>query len=132
MSLIKGKDTQPELVVRRALHAAGFRFRLHRKDLPGRPDLILPKYRTAIFVQGCFWHAHHCQNGRIPATRSDFWKAKLEANKKRDARNMRALRREGWHVACVWECQLATSDRREKALGKLIHSLRITGRDDHP
>lgn len=125
MSLIKGKDTQPELLVRRALHAAGFRFRLHRKDLPGRPDLVLPKYRAAIFIQGCFWHAHHCQKGRIPGTRSEFWKAKFESNKKRDARNIRALRKDGWRVACIWECQLTTADRREKALRKLIHFLRL-------
>lgn len=125
MSLIRGKDTRPELWVRRALHAQGFRFRLHRKDLPGRPDIVLPKYGVVVFVQGCFWHAHHCQKGRVPATRSEFWQAKFEGNKKRDARNMRALRQAGWRVLCVWECQLANALGRERALERLVNAIRL-------
>src|SRR4249919_3514880 len=116
MSRIRGKDTKPELWVRRMLHSLGFRFRLHRKDLPGRPDLVLPKYDAVVFVQGCFWHAHHCQKGRIPGTREAFWKAKFEGNKKRDVRNTRALRAAGWRVFTVWECELSKPSSRERAL----------------
>lgn len=84
MARIRGRDTQPEILVRKGPHAAGLRFSLHRKDLPGRPDLVLPKYGSVVFVQGCFWHAHHCQKGRIPSTRSEFWQEKFEGNKRRD------------------------------------------------
>lgn len=124
MSRIRGKDTKPEMWVRRGLHSAGFRFRLHRNDLPGRPDLVLPKYGAVVFVQGCFWHAHHCQHGRIPGTRSEFWKAKFEGNRKRDARNTRALRAAGWRVLTVWECELAKPAARNQTLAKLINKLR--------
>lgn len=124
MSRIRSRDTKPELWVRKALHAAGFRFRLHRGDLPGRPDIVLPKYDSVVFVQGCYWHAHHCQKGRIPATRSDFWKSKFETNKRRDVRNIRALRKDGWRVYAIWECELATAPKRERALTKLIGKLR--------
>jgi DNA mismatch endonuclease, patch repair protein len=124
MSRIRSQNTKPELWVRRLLHAAGFRFRLHRKDLPGRPDLVLPKYRAVVFVQGCFWHAHHCQKGRIPGTRGDFWKAKFEGNKERDARNTRALRAAGWRVFTIWECELAKPTDRERTVERLIQKLR--------
>lgn len=124
MSRIRGKDTLPELCVRRFLYARGFRYRLHRKDLPGRPDIVLPKYGAVVFVQGCFWHAHHCQKGRIPGTRSQFWEAKFVANKARDTRNMRRLRREGWRVLKVWECELAKPARRMKTLDHLEAQLR--------
>lgn len=126
MSRIRSQDTKPELWVRSALHKAGFRFRLHRRDLPGRPDLVLPKYQAVIFVQGCFWHAHHCQKGRIPGTRSDFWKAKFDANQRRDARNVRALRAAGWRVLTIWECELAKPSERQPALDRLIKKLRRT------
>jgi DNA mismatch endonuclease, patch repair protein len=124
MSRIRSQNTKPELWVRRLLHAAGFRFRLHRKDLPGRPDLVLPKYRAVVFVQGCFWHAHHCQKGRIPGTRGDFWKAKFEGNRKRDARNTRELRAAGWRVFTIWECELAKPTNRERTVERLIRKLR--------
>jgi DNA mismatch endonuclease (patch repair protein) len=124
MSRIRSRDTKPELWVRRILHSRGFRFRLHRKDLPGRPDLVLPKYGAVVFVQGCFWHAHHCQKGRVPGTRGDFWKAKFEGNKKRDARNTRALRAAGWRVFMIWECELAKPATRERALERMIRKLR--------
>lgn len=124
MSRIRSRDTKPELWVRRLLHSRGFRFRLHRKDLPGRPDLVLPKYDAVVFVQGCFWHAHHCQKGRIPGTRGDFWQAKFEGNKKRDARNTRALRSAGWRVFTVWECELTKPATRERVLERLIQRLR--------
>jgi DNA mismatch endonuclease (patch repair protein) len=124
MARIRSKDTKPELWVRRILHSRGFRFRLHRKDLPGRPDLVLPKYGAVVFVQGCFWHVHHCQKGRVPGTRGDFWKAKFEGNKKRDARNTRALRAAGWRVFTIWECELAKPATRERALERMIRKLR--------
>jgi DNA mismatch endonuclease (patch repair protein) len=124
MSRIRSRDTKPELCVRRYLHSLGFRFRLHQKDLPGRPDLVLPKYRAVVFVQGCFWHGHHCQKGRVPATRGAFWKAKFEGNKTRDARNTRALRAAGWRVFTIWECELAKQVARERALDRLVQKLR--------
>lgn len=97
---------------------------MHRKDLPGRPDLVLPKYGVVIFVHGCFWHAHSCQKGRIPETRGDFWQLKFERNKKRDVRNARELRQAGWHVFNVWECELATAAKRECALARLERKIR--------
>lgn len=123
MSRIRSRHTKPELWVRRMLHARGFRFRLHRADLPGRPDLTLPKYKAVVFVQGCFWHAHHCQKGRIPSTRPDFWKEKFEKNKRRDARNTRALRASGWRVLSIWECELASPADRERAVERLIRRI---------
>lgn len=123
MARIKGRDTKPEIWVRRALHAFGYRFRLHRRDLPGRPDIVLPKYRTVVFVHGCFWHAHTCQKGRIPGTRSAFWEAKFEGNEKRDARNMRALRAAGWRVLTIWECGLSKPSSREKTIKQLVNKI---------
>lgn len=124
MARIFGKDTQPELTVRRLLHAQGFRFSLHRRDLPGRPDLVLAKYKAVVFVHGCFWHAHNCQKERIPDTRSAFWQDKFESNKRRDLRNTRKLRRLGWHVFTIWECELGVPASRELAISKLINKLR--------
>jgi DNA mismatch endonuclease (patch repair protein) len=111
MSGIKGRDTRPELVVRRALHAAGFRYRLHAADLPGRPDIVLPRHRVVILVHGCFWHRHAgCRFATTPATRTDFWAQKFERNLERDIRNRQALRAEGWRIATLWECSLRRFD----------------------
>jgi len=105
MSRIKGKNSSPELLVRRLLWRAGFRFRLHARELPGRPDIILPRWHVAVFVHGCFWHLHKgCRYSQLPATRPDFWKNKLEANRERDQRKTSALLASGWRVAVVWEC----------------------------
>lgn len=123
MARIRGRDTKPEIWVRRTLHANGYRFRLHRRDLPGRPDIVLPKYRAVVFVHGCFWHAHTCQKGRIPGTRSTFWEAKFQGNKKRDARNVRALRAAGWRVLTIWECELSKPRSRERALKNLMNKI---------
>ena len=120
MSRIRSQNTKPEMLVRRFLHGQGFRFRLHARDLPGRPDLVLPKYRTVVFVEGCFWHGHSCQKGRVPSTNPDFWQAKVAANQTRDKRNQRALRRDGWRVIRVWECQLAKSKARATTLARLV------------
>lgn len=108
MAGIQGKDTAPELALRRALHHAGFRFRLHAKELPGRPDLVLPRWRAAVQVHGCFWHRHAgCRFATSPATRPEFWAAKFAGNVERDVRNHAALRALGWRTATVWECALS-------------------------
>lgn len=106
MSRIKGKDTKPEIMVRSMLHRMGLRFRLHRKDLPGKPDIVLPKYRTVVFVHGCYWHRHlNCQYAYTPKTRQDFWRQKFERTVERDKENARQLCRLGWRVIIIWECQ---------------------------
>lgn len=124
MSRIRSRDTKPELWVRRFLHARGIRFRLHRADLPGRPDLVLSKFGTVVLVQGCFWHGHYCQKGRVPATRSEFWKSKFEANRTRDQRNQRSLRKLGWRVLHIWECELIAVGKRDRALESLERKIR--------
>lgn len=110
MAGIRGKDTKPEILVRKVLFSYGYRFRLHRKDLPGAPDIVLPGRRIAIFVHGCFWHQHaFCRLAKLPATNSEFWRLKLEGNVRRDAGAVAELLRAGWRVVVVWEC--ATRDR---------------------
>lgn len=125
MSRIRSQDTRPELMVRRFLHAAGFRYRLHARNLPGRPDIVLPRYRAVVFVHGCFWHAHSCQKGRIPASRPEFWEEKFLANKRRDRRNRVALRKAGWRVFTVWECSLTSKPKAAKTLTRL--AIRVAG-----
>ena len=110
MSGIRSRNTKPELLLRRSLHAAGFRFRLHRQDLPGTPDMVLPRYRVAVFVHGCFWHHHEgCNNATVPATRCEFWKDKFERNRTRDDLQVALLRQAGWRVAIIWECAIRKS-----------------------
>ncbi|ODN68408.1 very short patch repair endonuclease [Methylobrevis pamukkalensis] len=112
MSGIRGKNTRPELALRRALHARGFRFRLHPAGLRGRPDLVLPKHRAVVFVHGCFWHRHEgCRYTTTPSTRTDFWQSKFEANVVRDGAVREALLDSGWRVATVWECALRKPDQ---------------------
>lgn len=106
MAAVRSKHTKPELFVRRGLHARGFRFRLHRRDLPGKPDIVFPSRKCAIFVNGCFWHGHECSSGALPATRREYWEEKIERNKVRDARNLAELEAAGWNVMVVWECDL--------------------------
>jgi DNA mismatch endonuclease, patch repair protein len=106
MALIGPKNTKPELTVRRLLHAAGWRYRLHRKGLPGTPDLVFGRRKVALFVHGCFWHGHHCPLGRLPKTRTEFWVAKIEGNRSRDARKVAELVGQGWRVMTVWQCCL--------------------------
>lgn len=107
MARIRGVNTRPEMAVRRFLHKNGFRFRLHPRDLPGRPDIVLPKLRTAIFVHGCFWHRHlGCKKATTPSTRKAFWNAKFEANVERDMRKVAELRDLGWTAITIWECEV--------------------------
>lgn len=106
MSRVRGKDTSPELIIRKALHKRGFRYRLQVKDLPGRPDLVLPKYRAVLFVNGCFWHRHGCHMSTIPRTKQDYWDKKFMENIKRDQRVLQELRSAGWRVLLIWECSL--------------------------
>lgn len=106
MARIRGKDTKPEVAVRRLLHAMGYRFRLHRRDLPGTPDIVLPGRRKAILVHGCFWRGHGCRLGKPAASRVEYWAPKIAANRARDRRKAAALRPAGWSLAVVWECRL--------------------------
>ena len=126
MSLIRAKDTKPEIAVRQTLHGLGFRFRLHDRKLPGRPDILLRKYQTIIQVKGCFWHSHRCLKGRMPHGNRAYWAAKFRANQDRDRRNERRLRRMGWRVATIWECDI----RRGKpaALAMRLSKLLTPGR----
>jgi len=111
MAKIKSKDTGLERAVRSLLHRIGFRFRLHRRDLPGTPDIVLPKHKTVIFVHGCFWHAHeNCRKATVPSSNTDFWRNKLAANKVRDRANIAKLQEMGWQVVVVWECQTKDMD----------------------
>ena len=112
MSRIRGRDTRPELLLRRGLHAAGFRYRLHDRRLPGRPDIVLPKHRAVVQVHGCFWHGHDCPMFRLPATRPEFWAAKIAGNRERDRRTAAALEALRWRVLTVWECCLKGPARR--------------------
>lgn len=122
MATIRGKDTKPEMLVRRFLHAQGLRFRLHRADLPGKPDIVLPRLRSCVFVHGCFWHRHPgCRYAVLPKTRAEFWAAKLEGNVERDRQAIEALRNAGWTVFIIWECELRGS---ETALYNLLQELK--------
>lgn len=125
MAQIRSKDTKPELQVRRLLHAMGLRFRLHRKDLPGKPDIVLPKWNAVIFVNGCFWHQHPsdtCRASSIPATRRDYWLPKLARTAARDAENVAALQALGWHVLVLWECELKDQSRLKSVIEAFLQS----------
>lgn len=123
MSQIKSKNTKPELLVRKFLHSSGFRFRLHIKDLPGKPDLVFPKYKVAIFVHGCFWHGHtkNCKIAHIPKTRQDYWIPKIQRNIDRSSKQERELKKIGYKVILLWECQLKS--QFEKVMDRVIKKL---------
>ena len=122
MSRIRSKNTKPEIFVRSMIHNMGYRFRIHRRDLPGCPDLVFPKYRSIIFVQGCFWHLHKgCRDGTIPKTDHEKWKAKLERNVMRDKQNFKKLKDMGWEVLVIWECEVEKKiDKVEKKVRKFL------------
>jgi DNA mismatch endonuclease (patch repair protein) len=119
MSRIRSRNTKPELAVRRLLHSLGYRYRLHRKDLPGSPDIVFPSRRSVIFVHGCFWHGHFgC--GRVPKSRLSYWIPKLQRNKLRDKRNARTLTRKGWKIMVIWECQLGGEKSLVRRISKFL------------
>lgn len=119
MAKVRGKGSKPEMLVRRLVHAMGFRYRLHDRRLPGSPDLVFPKLRKAVFVHGCFWHRHpdiHCKLARMPKTRLDFWRPKLQGNRERDLRHEGQLEALGWQIFVVWECQMRDKEQLENDL----------------
>jgi DNA mismatch endonuclease (patch repair protein) len=121
MRAVKSQDTAPELVVRRMLHAAGFRYRLHPGDLPGRPDIVFRRKKQAIFVHGCFWHGHPCpRGGRAPKTNSEYWKEKLQRNERRDRKAVESLRLMGWAVLVIWECEMADVERLKQSIMQFV------------
>ena len=120
MQAVKGKDTGPELIVRRMIHGEGFRYRLHRRDLPGCPDMVFFQKRKIIFIHGCFWHGHDCARGkRIPKTNADYWSAKIIRNRARDRQILGQLCADGWDVAIVWECETGTENLRDRLVNFL-------------
>jgi DNA mismatch endonuclease (patch repair protein) len=122
MSRVRGRDTKPEMVVRSVVHRMGFRFRLHRRDLPGNPDVVLPRYHEVIFVHGCFWHGHRgCPRSKRPTTNEEFWSKKLDGNIKRDRRFRRVLRETGWKVLVVWECETRKPDKLLRKLERFLN-----------
>ncbi len=128
MKRVKQKNTAPEKLVRSLLHRLGYRFRIHRKDLPGTPDIVLPSRRVAIFVHGCFWHGHDCRRGRAPASNLEYWGPKIASNRARDSRKAAALVSAGWRVVVVWECELDD----EPALISRVSSLLVVGSGSVP
>ena len=120
MARVRGRDTTPERIVRSAAHRMGFRFRLHVAGLPGRPDLVFPSKHKVIFVHGCFWHRHTCKRGTLPASNIEFWREKLERNKRRDREVVKALTRAGWEVMVVWECETRNAEKLTRRLGVFL------------
>lgn len=132
MSGIRGKNTKPEMLIRRALHARGFRYRLHGRKLPGRPDLVFAGRHAVIFIHGCFWHGHDCELFRLPGTRTEFWREKIQGNSERDATTVEKLTKQGWRVLSVWECgfrgrQSIGLDAVVNRIEKWLNSNRSTG-----
>ncbi|WP_370794036.1 very short patch repair endonuclease [Bacteroides stercorirosoris] len=124
MSKIGGKNTKPEILVRKFLFSKGFRYRINVKTLPGKPDIVLPKYKTVIFVNGCFWHGHNCKKGKLPSSNIDFWKEKISNNKSRDDKNSDLLIKLGWKVIIIWQCEISNVNNREIRLEFLLEELR--------
>ena len=123
MSLVRGRDTKPEMIVRRLAHSMGYRYRLHRRDLPGCPDMVFPSRHKVIFIHGCFWHRHEdpsCPLTRMPKSRHDFWKAKFNANKARDNANQKSLLDLGWSVLVIWECELRDRNQLERRISEFL------------
>ena len=127
MSKVHGRDTKPEMVVRRLTHSMGYRYRLHRKDLPGKPDLVFPSRRKAILVHGCFWHGHDCKSGQTrPQSNREFWDKKLDQNKLRDAKNQADLLAMGWSVCVIWGCQTKDVERLRKCIREFLEETVVT------
>jgi DNA mismatch endonuclease (patch repair protein) len=121
MSRVRTKDTKPELIVRSTLHGLGYRYRLHRKDLPGTPDLVFPGRRKVIFVHGCFWHGHDCPRGKLPATNTEFWEVKVAKNKARDERTLQTLKSLGWNAFVAWECEIRAGGQFIRRLTRFLN-----------
>jgi DNA mismatch endonuclease (patch repair protein) len=126
MSHISGKETKPEILVRKFLFANGFRFRKNVKELPGKPDIVLPKYKTIIFTHGCFWHGHTCKRGVLPATNIEFWKTKIGGNIERDKRDVSELERQGWKVIVIWQCEIKNAELQNERLIKLLSEIKLS------
>jgi DNA mismatch endonuclease (patch repair protein) len=125
MRAIRSANTEPEIFVRKALHASGLRYRLGGAGLPGKPDIVLPRYRTVIFINGCFWHGHDCKYFKLPMTRTEFWQSKIQKNRQRDALAIEHLRDSAWNVIVVWECALkTTTDRAKELIAEIIRLLK--------
>ncbi len=125
MAMIRSTNTKPELLVRKYLHAQGYRYKLHDKTLPGKPDLVLPKYRTVIFIHGCFWHGHNnCKYYVVPKTKTEWWLNKIDRNKANDAKAVKALKKQGWKVITIWECGLKPK-KIEKTLERVVKKLKV-------
>jgi DNA mismatch endonuclease, patch repair protein len=125
MARVRGRDTGPEMLVRRLVHRMGYRFRLHGRGLPGRPDLVFRSSSKVIFVHGCFWHRHKdCALARVPKSRLEFWEPKLEGNRLRDENNVRALKASGWHVLTIWECELSSPEKLAKRVRRFLDAKR--------
>src|SRR6266571_5460855 len=125
MAAVRSKDTAPELLVRRLVHRLGYRFRLHGRKLPGKPDLVFAGRKRVIFVHGCFWHGHGCAKGRLPKSRLTYWAPKIEANQERDARNVRELRAAGWRALEVWQCELRADERLVRRVVRFLGPVAI-------
>ena len=123
MGRIRARDTLPELQVRRTLHKMGYRFRLNRKDLPGKPDIVLPKWKTVIHVHGCFWHGHTCCEGHVPKSNREYWMPKLKRNIKRDSEHSAELRRLGWSQIVIWECETGSLEKLERHLRRELYRI---------
>ena len=130
MASVKTKNTAPEVKLRSILHRNGFRFRLNRKDLPGKPDIVLPKYKAVIFVHGCFWHGHDCKRGRRPQTNKEFWNEKIDGNIKRDKVNEIKLKELGWRVLVVWQCEIKNQDDLVKRFNDFLLADNLDTNDD--
>ena len=124
MSKIGGKNTKPEILVRKFLFSKGFRYRINVKTLPGKPDIVLPKYKTVIFINGCFWHGHNCKKGKLPSSNTDFWEKKISNNKSRDDKNFDLLVKLGWKVIIIWQCEITKTDNRIKILNRLLEDIK--------
>jgi DNA mismatch endonuclease (patch repair protein) len=122
MSLIRSRDTTPELIVRSIAHRLGYRFRVHRRDLAGNPDIVFPSRRCAVFVDGCFWHGHTCSIGHIPYSNTEFWSEKIARTKLRDSKNRKRLRKEGWRILTIWECQIKNTDNLTRRLQHFLEN----------
>lgn len=124
MSKIKGDNTKPEILVRKFLFSQGLRYRINVKKLPGKPDIVLPKFRTAIFINGCFWHGHSCKKGQLPTSNMDFWREKISGNIMRDNKNADLLVKLGWKVIIIWQCEISNINSRKAKLEKVLDELR--------